>query len=66
MINTAHDCIQNDTPSPPPKKHSLNQCLIWESIKGCTTGILTKEAKGVNNVMTIFHIQWDPKTNVST
>jgi hypothetical protein len=28
MINTAHDCIQNDTPSPPPKKHSLNQCLI--------------------------------------
>jgi hypothetical protein len=69
IIDTVHDCIQNGTPAPPPKKQvytSLNQCLICKSTKGSTTGILTKEVEGVDNIMPIYHIQWDTKTNVST
>jgi hypothetical protein len=40
MINTVHDCIQNGTPVPPPKKQVdayLNQCLIYKSTKGSKT-----------------------------
>jgi hypothetical protein len=69
MINTAHDCIQNGNPAPPPKKHvdpSLNQSCIHKSMRGLTTGILTWEAAAVDNIMSIYHIQWDTKTNVST
>jgi hypothetical protein len=69
MIYTVHDCIQDGTPAHPLKKQvdtSLNQCLIHKSTKGSTTSILTREGAGVNNIMPIFHFQWDTKTNVST
>ena len=69
MINIVHDHIQNGTPAPPPKKQvdpSLDQCLIHVSTKGSTTGILTREAAAVDNIMPIYHIQWDTQTNVST
>ncbi len=64
-----HDYIQNGTPVLPPNEqfdNSLNQCLIHKSTKGSKTAILTREAAGVNNVIPIYHIQWDTKTNVST
>jgi hypothetical protein len=64
-----HDCIQNGNPAPPPKKQVdpfLNQCCIHKSTKGSTTEILTREAAAVNNIMPIYHIQWDTTTNVST
>ena len=69
MINTVHDCKQNGTPAHPPKKQvdpSLNQCVIHKSTKGSTTGILTRKAVAIDNIMPIYHIQWDTKTNVST
>jgi hypothetical protein len=58
MMNTVHDCIQNGTPAPPPEKQvdtSLNQCCIHESTEGSTTGILTKEASGVDNIMPLSY-----------
>ena len=64
-----HNCIQNGTPAPPPKKQndpSLNQSSIHESTKGSTTGNQTREVTAINNIMPIYHIQWDTKTNVST
>ncbi len=69
MINTVHDLIQNGNPAPPSKKQvdpSLNQCCIQESTKGSTTGILTREAAAVDNLMPIYQIQWDTQTDVST
>ena len=69
MINIVHDHIQNGTPAPPPKKQvdpSLNQCCIHKSTKGSTTGILTREAEGINNVMPFYHFQWVTKTDMST
>jgi hypothetical protein len=69
MVNTVHDRIQNGNPAPPPKKQFdpfLNQYCIHESTEGSTTGILTREAAAVNNIMPIYHIKWDTKTDVST
>jgi hypothetical protein len=69
MINTVHGHIQNGTPAPTLKKPvdpSFNQSCIHESTKGSTTGILTREAAAVNNIMPIYHIQWDTQTDVST
>ncbi len=59
----------NDNPAPPPKKQvdpSLNQCCIHKSTKGSTTGILTREAAGIDNVMPFYHFQWVTKTDMST
>jgi hypothetical protein len=68
-IKTVHDCIQNGNLAPPPKKQvdpSLNQRCIHKSIKGSTTGIVAREVAAVDNIMTIYHTQWDTQTNVST
>ena len=35
------------------------------STKGSTTGILTREAAAVDNLMPVYHIQWDTQTDVS-
>ena len=69
MINTVHGHIKNATPAPPPKQQvdaSLNQCLIHESTKGSTTGIRKSETAAIDNIMPIYQIQWDTKTDVIT
>ncbi len=67
--NTVHDRIQNGTPAPPLRKSVdpfLNQSFIHESTKGSTTGLLTRKAVTVNNLMPVYHIQWDTQTDLST
>ncbi len=69
MINTVHNRIHNGTSAPCPTKQVdpfLNPCCIHKSTKGSMTEVLTREMAADDNIMLVYHIQWDIKTDVST